>query len=409
LNKTARASSPTSAPAPRAGARDIAAGRSRGSGFLRVHAQAQRATTVELFFDLVYVFAITQLSHRLLEHATVRGALDTLLLFAMVWLVWAYTTWVTNWLDPGRLPVRAVLLALMVASLVLSAALPDAFASRGLWVGGAYAGMQVGRSAFAVWALRGERLQRNFQRILAWCVCSGTAAVIGGILHGSSRELLWLGAVVIDIAGGLTGFYTPGLGRSTTADWTIEGNHFADRCQAFVLIALGESIVVTGATLGGLRTIGGEEVGAFLAAFVGAVALWWIYFDRAAEEASQVIASSDDPGRLGRSAYHLIHPIIIAGIVVIAAGDERVLAEPGHIPTTSTALMILGGSALYLAGHAAFKAAVWRAVPTTRIAAIVVLGLLGVPAGHVSVLVLAACAAAVLTLLAAADRALITR
>jgi low temperature requirement protein LtrA len=266
--------------------------------------------------------------------------------------------------------------------------------------------MQVGRSAFAVWALRGERLQRNFQRILAWCIGSGTAAVVGGILHGSDRELLWLGAVLIDITGGLSGFYTPGLGRSTTADWTIEGNHFADRCQAFVLIALGESIVLTGATLAGLNTVGADEVSAFLVAFVGAVALWWIYFDRAAEEATHVIASSDDPGRLGRSAYHLIHPILIAGIVVTAAGDERVLADPGRVPTTSTALMILGGSALYLAGHAAFKAVVWRALPTSRIAAIIVLGLLGMLAGHVPVVVLAGCAAAVLVVLAASDRAL---
>jgi low temperature requirement protein LtrA len=376
----------------------------RQAGFLRLHSEAQRATDVELFFDLVYVFAITQLSHRLLVHATVRGALETLLLFAMVWLVWAYTTWVTNWLDPDRLPVRSLLLVLMAASLVLSAALPEAFGSRGLWVGGAYAGMQVGRSAFAVWGLRGERLQRNFQRILVWCVLSGSAAVLGGLLHGSSRELLWLVAVLIDIAGGLTGFYTPGLGRSTTADWTIEGNHFADRCEAFVLIALGESIVLIGATLAGLRAIGSEAIFAFLAAFIAAVGLWWIYFDRAADEARQVIASSDDPGRLGRSAYHLIHPIIIAGIVVSAAGDERVLAEPGHVPTTSTALMILGGSALYLAGHAAFKAVVWRALPITRIAAILILGGLGVPAGHVSAVILAGCAAVVLIALAAADR-----
>jgi low temperature requirement protein LtrA len=374
-----------------------------------VGSHAQGATNVELFFDLVYVFAITQLSHRLLEHATVRGALDTLLLFAMVWLVWAYTTWVTNWLDPRRLPVRSLLLGLMVASLVMSAALPEAFASRGLWMAAAYAGMQVGRSGFAVWALRGERLQRNFQRILAWCVCSGAAAVIGGFLHGATRELLWLGAVAIDITGGLTGFYTPGLGRSTTADWTIEGNHFADRCQAFVLIGLGESIVVIGATLAGLHTVGAEEVAAFLLAFIGAVALWWIYFDRAAEEASEVIASSDDPGRLGRSAYHLIHPVMIAGIVVTAAGDQRVLADPGKVPTASTAAMILGGSALFLAGHAAFKVAVWRALPRTRIAAVVVLGLLGLLAGHVSVLLLAGCAAVVLVALAAADRALIAR
>jgi len=131
--------------------------------------------------------------------------------------------------------------------------------------------------------------------------------------------------------------------------------------------------------------------------------------DRAAEEATRVIAASDDPGRLGRSAYHLIHPIIIAGIVVTAAGDERVLTGPGNTPTTSTALMILGGSALYLAGHAAFKAVVWHTVPTTRIAAIIVLGLLGLLAAHVAVVVLAACAAAVLFALAQSDRRLLAR
>jgi low temperature requirement protein LtrA len=123
--------------------------------------------------------------------------------------------------------------------------------------------------------------------------------------------------------------------------------------------------------------------------------------------AHEGVPSSDDPGRLGRSAYHLIHPIIIAGIVVTAAGDQRVLADPGQVPTASTAAMILGGSALYLAGHAAFKVAVWRALPTTRIAAVSVLGLLGLLARHVSVLALAARAATVLVALAAADRVLI--
>lgn len=140
----------------------------------------RRVTNVELFFDLVYVFAVTQLSHHLLQHPSVVGALQTALLLAMVWLVWVYTTWVTNWLDPERLPVRLMLLVLMLASLVLSAGLPQAFSDRGLWVGVAYTVMQVGRSAFAVAGLRGDPLQRNFQRILAWCVVSGALAVVGG-------------------------------------------------------------------------------------------------------------------------------------------------------------------------------------------------------------------------------------
>ncbi|MDQ6835547.1 MAG: low temperature requirement protein A, partial [Actinomycetota bacterium] len=349
----------------------------RPGRLLRAHAGAERATNVELFFDLVYVFAVTQLSHRLLTHPRIEGALQTLALFGMVWLVWAYTTWVTNWLDPERLPVRSLLLALMLGSLVMSAALPRAFAAQGLAVGCAYAGMQIGRSIFAVIALRGERLQRNFDRILAWCVLSGALAIAGGIAPGHVRELLWLLVVLVDVSGGLVGFYTPGLGRSSTTDWDIEGNHFAERCQAFLLISLGESVVVIGTTLSGLRFVAGAEILAFLLSCAGAGALWWIYFDRSAEESMGVIAASPDPGRLGRSAYHLLHPVMVAGIIVTAAADERVLTHPSAAADTATALMVLGGSALFIAGHAGFKAVVWRVWPTTRVGAIVVLGLLG--------------------------------
>src|SRR5271166_3885102 len=147
-----------------------------------------RVTNIELFFDLVYVFAVTQLSHHLLPHPTADGALQTALLVAMVWLLWAYTTWVTNWLDPERIPVRLLLLALMLIALVMSAALPRAFGNSGLLIGLAYAVMQIGRSLFAIWALRGHPLMRNFQRILAWCCVSGALAVVGGLTATVYRE-----------------------------------------------------------------------------------------------------------------------------------------------------------------------------------------------------------------------------
>ena len=263
---------------------------------LRPQGSSARVTNVELFFDLVYVFAVTQLSHYLIDHRTAEGVLQALLLLAMVWLVWAYTTWVTNWLDPERIPVRLMLLALALASLVMSAALPFAFAGRGLAVGGAYALMQIGRSGFAVAGLRGQRLQRNYQRILAWCVVSGALALTGGLVAGHARELLWLGAVAVNLLGSTVGFYTPGLGRSQTRDWTIQGNHFAERCQAFILIALGESIVVIGAALSALPSVTTLEIVAFLAAFTGSVGLWWLYFHRSAEESAEIMASSADPG-----------------------------------------------------------------------------------------------------------------
>jgi len=366
---------------------------------------AARVTNVELFFDLVYVFAVTQLSHHLLNNPTITGALQTALLLAMVWLVWAYTAWVTNWLDPRRMPVRLLLIALLLVTLVMWAAIPEAFGSRGLIIGIGYAVTQIGRSVFALMALWDGPLRQNFQRILAWCVVSGALAVAGGIVTGPARGWLWLAAVGVDLLGGVAGFYTPGLGRSATTDWTIEGNHLAERCQAFILIALGESIVVIGATLSRQLESGvsAAEAAAFVIAVIGSVGLWWLYFDKSAEEAARVIAASADPGRLGRTAYHLIHPVMVAGIIVIAAADQVVLSRPGTVGAATTAWLILGGTALFIAGHAAFKIAVWRVVPWSRLAAVAVLGLLGLAAPQLSALALGACAAAVVIAVAVLD------
>ncbi len=375
----------------------------RPLNLMRARSGAERVTNIELFFDLVYVFAVTQISHYLLAHPTVTGALRSGLLLAMIWLLWAYTTWVTNWLDPDKIAVRLLLLGLAGASLVMSAAMPGAFAGRGLAVGVAYAAMQVGRSLFAVIALPGGPLRRNFQRILAWCLASGTLAVLGGVAAPDPRAWLWLAAVAVDLLGGAVGFYTPGLGRSSTLDWTIEGRHFAERCQAFILIALGESIVVIGATLSGLAHITGMEIAAFAVALLGSAALWWLYFDRSAEDAARVIAASDDPGRLGRSAYHLIHPVMVAGIIVGAAADQLTLADPGAVGHAPASWMILGGAGLFLAGHAAFKAVIWGVVSWTRIGGVIALALLGLAAAHLSALELGTCTAAVVVAVAVAD------
>jgi low temperature requirement protein LtrA len=374
------------------------------TALLRDREGEQRVTNVELFFDLVYVFAVTQLSHHLLQNATVEGVLQTLLLLAIVWLGWAYTMWVTNWLDPDRLPVRAMLVVQMLASLVLSIGLPEAFGDRGMLVAGAFVAMQVGRTIFVILATPGWQLRRNFERVLAWCLASGVFYIAGALAHGHARELLWLLGVCVDLGGAAVGFFTPGLGRSHTTEWTIEGAHMAERCQLFVIIALGESIVVIGSTVAALHPVHGSQIAAFVTAFAGSVALWWIYFDRSADEAARVIAAAEDPGRLGTVAYHWIHPIMIAGIIVAAAADERVLEHPGAHAETSTAWMVLGGTALFLAGHAAFKAAVWRVVPWTRLAAIALLALLLIVAGHLAALTLAVAAVLVAAAVAVADR-----
>jgi len=265
--------------------------------------------------------------------------------------------------------------------------------------------MQIGRTSFMVVVLRGQPLRANFQRILAWCLVSGVLAVAGGIVTGPARSWLWLAAVAVDLTGGLAGFWTPGLGRSATSEWTIEGNHLAERCQAFILIALGESIVLIGATLSRLleTSITWAEAAAFLLAVVGSAGLWWVYFDRSADEAARVIAASADPGRIGRTAYHLIHPVMVAGIIVVAAADVVVLSQPGAVGVVSTGWLVLGGTALFIAGHAAFKFAVWRVIPWTRLGAVVVLGLLGLAVPALPALGLGLCAALVVLAVAALD------
>jgi low temperature requirement protein LtrA len=150
----------------------------------------------------------------------------------------------------------------------------------------------------------------------------------------------------------------------------------------------------------------GPAVAAFVVAFVGSAALWWIYFDRSAEASARQIATSTDPGRLGRSAYTYIHPIMIAGIIVAAAADDEVFAHPGAVGDTATSWMTLGGVGLFLAGHALFTAVVWRVTPWSQIVAIIVLALLGLLAPHVSALALGVCATTVAVGVAVADRLL---
>jgi low temperature requirement protein LtrA len=332
-------------------------------------------TPMELFFDLVYVFAITQLSHLLLEHLDVRGALQTGLLLLAVWVAWIYTTWATNWLDPNRRPVRLMLIGVMAASLIVAAVLPEAFGERGMLFAVAYVAMQIGRTIFVVFATRDHPgLHRNFLRILAWLTISGVLWLAGGLADGTTRAVLWVAAVACDLAAPLIGYATPGLGRSTTHDWNISGEHMAERCQLFVIIALGESILVTGATFADLD-INGEHLAGFLIAFLGSVALWWVYFDRSAGDAAEAIAHSDDPGALGRSAYTLLHIPMIAGIIVTAVGDELAIAHPLGHTSPETLATVLGGPALFLAGHALFKKAVFGVVSIPRLAAIVALGL----------------------------------
>ena len=371
------------------------------SGLLRERAAGShgKVTNIELFFDLVFVYAVTQLSHTLLHDLSLIGAAHVLLLFLAVWWVWIFTGWVTNWLDPDRIAVRALMLALTFAGLLLSASVPEAFAERGLLFAGAYVTMQVGRSLFMVWALHraGLASQRiNFVRIMLWLSVAGACWLVGAWQDGTPRFLCWIAALGIEYLGPAAYFYVPGLGRSSTADWDIEGGHFAERCSLFVIIALGESLVVTGSSFAASSAIA-DTAPAFVAAFLGCVAMWWIYFDLGAERGSRAIRHAADPGRTARLAYTYLHLPIVAGIVVSAVGDELSLTHPHASCDVLAAIVLLGGPALYLLGNALFKMTVNRShFPLSHLVGLGLLAALVAPALRLSVFWTAALTTAVL-------------
>jgi low temperature requirement protein LtrA len=318
--------------------------------------QHSRVTYAELFFDLVFVFAVTQISHALLAHFTPLGALQVTLLFLAVWWVWVYTSWITSWLDPEKTPVRLLLFALTLGGLVLSTSIPKAFDDRGLWFALAYAAMQVGKTIF-LWAstLPSQSLARmNAIRITSWLVLSAVFWIAGGFAEGQSRLLLWAIALAIEYISPAVRFWIPRYGASSVADWVVEGGHMAERCAGFIIIALGESIVVTGATFAEL-TWTTENVFGFASAFVGTLAMWWIYFHKGAEAGSEEISRSSEPGRLARLAYTYLHMPIVAGIIVTAVADELVLKHPGGHSDLRTVLSAIGGPLLFLVGTILFK------------------------------------------------------
>jgi low temperature requirement protein LtrA len=318
--------------------------------------QHSRVTYAELFFDLVFVYAVTQISHMLLGRFTPLGAVQVTLLFLAVWWVWVYTTWVTNWLNPELTPVRILLFLLMLGGLVLSTSIPTAFEGRGLWFAIAYAAMQVGRTLFWLVSTPPERtpVRHNAIRILTWLSVSAIFWVLGGFAGGQSRLWLWGVALTIEYIAPAALFWIPKLGPSSVEAWAVEGGHMAERCAGFIIIALGEAIVVNGATFADL-TWTSDIVGAFLSAFVGSIAMWWIYFHKGAEAGSELISKSAESGRLARLAYTYLHMPIVGGIILSAVADELVLKHPNGHSDIRTILSAIGGPLLFLVGTILFK------------------------------------------------------
>jgi low temperature requirement protein LtrA len=363
----------------------------------------ERVGFVELFFDLVFVFAVTQVSHALILHPDPLGFAQAAMLFLAIWWVWVDTAWVTNWLDVRHLQVRVLLFVLMGVALIMTISLPEAFGARALPFALAYVVLQLGRHGFMLLALVRHNRDNflNFVRITLWSLVEAPFWIAGAFSGDvGTRMVLWGVALTIVSLGPVAAFWVPGLGRSQTKTWDVEGHHFSERCGLFIIIALGESILVTGATFGETQWTSGSAA-AFASAFVGTVAMWWLYFDVGAERAARQLAQDKDPGRMARLAYTYFHIPIVAGVIVTAASDEMAVRHPGGHAEWPAIAALLGGPALYLFGNLIFKRQSAEYYPLSHMVGLGLLAALLPFAGHFTPLLLSLSATGCLVLVAA--------
>jgi low temperature requirement protein LtrA len=364
---------------------------------------AERVVTpLELFFDLVYVFAIGQLSHHLLEHVDLRTGAETLIMALAVIYAWYMTAWGANWLDPDRLPVRLLLVGLMFASLLMSVAIPDAFDDRAwLFVTG-YLLIQVGRCVFLIIALRGRQLGEHFVNDLVWELLSGCLWVAGAIADGDARLVLWGLAVVATQGGVWILHWLPGRGRAIDLEHTdISGGHLIERFRLFFIIALGETVLVMGDAFTD-EPFELERLLALAIGFSGTVALWWCYFQRIEGIGVDLAEGAEDAGAVGWQGTWTLTLIVLA-VIGIAVGDELAIAHPGDEATLGFTILTFGGPALFLLSQALFLAGALGRVTRSRLLGLAALAILAVATSPLTLIVGIAASSAVLVAVAVAD------
>jgi low temperature requirement protein LtrA len=364
---------------------------------------AERVVTpLELFFDLVYVFAIGQLSHHLLEHVDLRTGLETLILALAVVYAWYMTAWGANWLDPDRLAVRVLLVGLMFASLLMSVAIADAFDGRAwLFVTG-YLLLQLGRSAFLIVALRGRPLGEHFINDFVWELLTGGLWVAGAIADGDARIALWGLAVVAAHGGAWLLHWLPGRGRAIDLAHTeIAGGHLVERFRLFFIIALGETVLTTGTAFTG-EPFELERLLALAIAFTGTVALWWCYFHRTEAIGAEIAETAEDAGAVGWWGTWTLTLIVLA-LIAIAVGDELAIAHPDDDATLGFTILTFGGPALFLLAQVIFMREALGHIPRSRSLGLAALAILALATAPLSLIVGIAASSAVIVAVALAD------
>jgi low temperature requirement protein LtrA len=351
----------------------------------------QQVTPLELFFDLIFVFAITQVTGFLADNPTWGDLLRGLMLLGALWWAWASYAWLTNTLNPEEGAVRLAVFGAMAAMLIVSLATPNAFGADGVAFGVAYLIVRLLHLLLYAIAGRSDRdLLRAVVRIVPTATIGPTLLLVAAFLEGVPQLAMWGAALAVDYLGVLVGHMQ---------GWRVSPEHFVERHGLVVIIALGESIVALGVGAAGLPLHAGLIAAALLGIAVIA-SLWWSYFDWVAFVAQARLAEATGAERasLARDLYSYLHLPMVAGIVLFALGLKTTLAHVDNSLGTIPALGLCGGVALYLLAHVALRLRIGGGLGHGRpVATILLLGVFPlageVPALVALELVAAVCAA----------------
>jgi low temperature requirement protein LtrA len=323
-----------------------------------------RITPLELFFDLVFVFAFTQVTTVFLHDRTWSGLGHGLLILAVLWWAWASFAWLTNTVDAGRDPVLAAVLLAMAAMFVAALAVPEAFGSHGVLFGVAFLIVAVMHLALNALAARAEPDQLAAVLRIAPSSLAGAALILAaGFVDGAFRSVLWIVALVV-------GFLVPLV--IPVDGWRLAPAHFVERHGLIVIIAIGESLIAIG--LGARNTdLGAGVVVAAVLGFVVAASFWLAYFDFFPTRVQQLLSERRGPERvaLARDIYSYLHLPMVAGIALFAFAVDVTLAHVGHELDTVPAFALCIGPALYLSAFVALRLRVSRTLGRGRLAATV--------------------------------------
>ncbi|WNM37918.1 low temperature requirement protein A [Micromonospora halotolerans] len=354
------------------------------AALLRPGSGPHRATFLELFFDLVFVFALTRISARAFEDlaleggktgwTAVTGGGKTLLLLLALWAVWQGTAWTTSRYDPYHIWLQTVVIIALVGSMVMGVTIPRAFSSMGLGFAAAYVAVQVSRPGILLLTLGRLQHRRLKLRMLITFSATGVLWLTGSLLPTDARVTLWAVALLLEYLAGRLGWPVPGLGRSTVSRWDIHGEHLAERYQQFFLVALGETILIAGLAYSRAPD-DAARTAAFAAALLTTVLLWRIYVQRAGRILGEAVTRAAHPASIGRSAADT-HLVMVIGVVATAIGYELVNEHPTGHNQVGWLAMILGGPAVFLLGRARFEYEVFGRVSPSRWVAVLVLVLL---------------------------------